>query len=147
MNAMDLISIFRNKMGRIIAIDYGHKRVGLAVSDEGRIIATSLTTVDANNIFEFLDDYLKKELVDEFVVGLAKQMDNTLSESSVYIEPFVEELTKKYPDKKIVRIDERFSSKIATQTILLSGAKKKQRRDKALIDTVSAVILLQSYMK
>ena len=133
-------------MGRILAIDYGHKRVGLAVSDNQRIIATALTTVKADMIFEFLDDYLKKEVVDEFVVGLAKQMDNTLSESSVYIEPFVEELAKKYPEKKIIRIDERFSSKIATQTILLSGAKKKQRRDKALVDTVSAVILLQSYM-
>ncbi len=133
-------------MGRILAIDYGHKRVGLAVSDNERIIATALTTVKADMIFEFLDDYLKKEVVDEFVVGLAKQMDNTLSESSVYIEPFVEALGKKYPEKKIIRIDERFSSKIATQTILLSGAKKKQRRDKALVDTVSAVILLQSYM-
>jgi len=133
-------------VGRIIAIDYGHKRVGLAVSDNERIIATALTTVSADKIFEFLDDYLKKEVVDEFVVGLAKQMDNTLSESSVYIEPFVEALGKKYPEKKIIRVDERFSSKIATQTILLSGAKKKQRRDKALVDTVSAVILLQSYM-
>lgn len=133
-------------MGRILAIDYGHKRVGLAVSDNERIIATALTTVKADQIFEFLDDYLKKEVVDEFVVGLAKQMDNTLSESSVYIEPFVEALGKKYPEKKIIRIDERFSSMIATQTILLSGAKKKQRRDKALVDTVSAVILLQSYM-
>jgi putative holliday junction resolvase len=134
-------------MGRIMAIDYGHKRVGLAVSDEERIIATALTTVEAKSIFEYLDAYLKKEVVDEFVVGLAKQMNNTLSESSVYIEPFVEALIKKYPDKKVVRIDERFSSKIATQTILLSGARKKQRRDKALVDTVSAVILLQSYMK
>ena len=130
-----------------MAIDYGHKRVGLAVSDEERIIATALTTVEAKSIFEYLDAYLKKEVVDEFVVGLAKQMNNTLSESSVYIEPFVEALIKKYPDKKVVRIDERFSSKIATQTILLSGARKKQRRDKALVDTVSAVILLQSYMK
>lgn len=134
-------------MGRIIAIDYGHRRVGLAVSDEGRLIATALTTVDAKNIFEYLDEYLKKEIVDEFVVGLAKQMDNTLSESSVYIEPFVEALIKRYPDKKVFRVDERFTSKIASQTILLSGAKKKQRRDKALVDTVSAVILLQSYMR
>lgn len=134
-------------MGRIIAIDYGKKRVGLAVSDEGRLIATALTTVDTKNIFEYLDEYLKKEIVDEFVVGLAKQMDNTLSESSVYIEPFVEALIKRYPDKKVFRVDERFTSKIASQTILLSGAKKKQRRDKALVDTVSAVILLQSYMR
>ena len=133
-------------MGRLMAIDYGSKRVGLAVSDTQRIIATSLTTVETKKIFEFLDDYLKKEEVDEFVVGLAKQMDNTLSESSVYIEPFVLELGKKYPDKKIVRIDERFTSKIASRAVLDSGAKKKQRRDKALVDTVSAVIILQSYM-
>lgn len=129
-----------------MAIDYGSKRVGLAVSDTQRIIATSLTTVETKKIFEFLDDYLKKEEVDEFIVGLAKQMDNTLSESSVYIEPFVLELGKKYPDKKIVRIDERFTSKIASRAILDSGAKKKQRRNKALVDTVSAVIILQSYM-
>lgn len=129
-----------------MAIDYGSKRVGLAVSDTQRIIATSLTTVETKKIFEFLDDYLKKEEVDEFIVGLAKQMDNTLSESSVYIEPFVLELGKKYPEKKIVRIDERFTSKIASRAILDSGAKKKQRRDKALVDTVSAVIILQSYM-
>ena len=133
-------------MGRLMAIDYGSKRVGLAVSDTQRIIATSLTTVETKKIFEFLDEYLKKEEVDEFVVGLAKQMDNTLSESSVYIEPFVLELGKKYPEKKIVRIDERFTSKIASRAILDSGAKKKQRRDKALVDTVSAVIILQSYM-
>lgn len=133
-------------MGRLMAIDYGRKRVGLAVSDTQRIIATSLTTIETKKIFEFLDDYLKKEEVDEFIVGLAKQMDNTLSESSVYIEPFVLELGKKYPDKKIVRIDERFTSKIASRAILDSGAKKKQRRDKALVDTVSAVIILQSYM-
>ncbi|MDD4067403.1 MAG: Holliday junction resolvase RuvX [Bacteroidales bacterium] len=133
-------------MGRLMAIDYGSKRVGLAVSDTQRIIATSLTTVETKKIFEFLDDYLKKEEVDEFIVGLAKQMNNTLSESSVYIEPFVLELGKKYPDKKIVRIDERFTSKIASRAILDSGAKKKQRRDKALVDTVSAVIILQSYM-
>lgn len=133
-------------MGRLMAIDYGSKRVGLAVSDTQRIIATSLTTVETKKIFEFLDDYLKKEEVDEFVVGLAKQMDNTLSESSVYIEPFVLELAKKYPDKKIVRIDERFTSKIASRAILDSGARKKQRQNKALVDTVSAVIILQSYM-
>ncbi len=129
-----------------MAIDYGSKRVGLAVSDTQRIIATSLTTVETKKIFEFLDDYLKKEEVDEFIVGLAKQMDNTLSESSVYIEPFVLELAKKYPDKKIVRIDERFTSKIASRAILDSGARKKQRQNKALVDTVSAVIILQSYM-
>ncbi len=129
-----------------MAIDYGAKRVGLAVSDTQRIIATALTTVETDKLFDFLDEYLKKEEVDEFIVGLAKQMNNTLSESSVYIEPFVLELEKKYPDKKIVRIDERFTSKIASKAILDSGAKKKQRQNKGLVDKVSAVILLQTYM-
>lgn len=133
-------------MGRLMAIDYGAKRVGLAVSDTQRIIATALTTVETDKLFDFLDEYLKKEEVDEFIVGLAKQMNNTLSESSVYIEPFVLELEKKYPDKKIVRIDERFTSKIASKAILDSGAKKKQRQNKGLVDKVSAVILLQTYM-
>lgn len=133
-------------MGRILAIDYGKKRVGLAVSDRDRIIATALGTVSADTIFDFLDDYLIKEEVDEFVVGLAKQMNNSFSESSVYIEPFVEALAKRYPDKKIIRIDERFTSKMASQTILLSGIGKKKRRNKALVDTISAVIILQSYM-
>lgn len=133
-------------MGRVLAIDYGKIRTGLAVSDIQRIIASPLQTVDTKNLFAFLDDYLKREEVDEFVVGLAKQMDNTPSESSVYIEPFVQELSLRYPQKKINRIDERFTSKIATQSILSAGANKKQRRDKRLVDLVSAVIILQDFL-
>ncbi|MDY0053244.1 MAG: Holliday junction resolvase RuvX [Bacteroidales bacterium] len=133
-------------MGRVLAIDYGKIRTGLAVSDIQRIIASPLQTVDTKNLFAFLDEYLKREEVDEFVVGLAKQMDNTPSESSIYIEPFVQELSLRYPQKKINRIDERFTSKIATQSILSAGANKKQRRDKRLVDLVSAVIILQDFL-
>lgn len=133
-------------MGRVLAIDYGKIRSGLAVSDIQRIIASPLKTIDTKDIFTFLDDYLSREIVDEFVVGLAKQMDNSPSESSIYIEPFVEVLSKRYPEKKINRIDERFTSKIATQTIRMGGGNKKQRRDKRLIDLVSAVIILQDYL-
>lgn len=133
-------------MGRVLAIDYGKIRTGLAISDIQRIIASPLQTVDTKNLFAFLDEYLKREKVDEFVVGLAKQMDNTPSESSVYIEPFVQELSLRYPQKKINRIDERFTSKIATQSILSAGANKKQRRDKRLVDLVSAVIILQDFL-
>lgn len=133
-------------MGRVLAIDYGKIRTGLAVSDIQRIIASPLQTVDTKNLFAFLDEYLKREEVDEFVVGLAKQMDNTPSESSVYIEPFVQELSLRFPQKKINRIDERFTSKIATQSILSAGANKKQRRDKRLVDLVSAVIILQDFL-
>src|SRR5690554_5930883 len=133
-------------MGRVLAIDYGKIRTSLAVSDIQRIIASPLQTVDTKNLFAFLDEYLKREEVDEFVVGLAKQMDNTPSESSVYIEPFVQELSLRYPQKKINRIDERFTSKIATQSILSAGANKKQRRDKRLVDLVSAVIILQDFL-
>lgn len=133
-------------MGRVLAIDYGKIRTGLAISDIQRIIASPLQTVNTKNLFAFLDEYLKREEVDEFVVGLAKQMDNTPSESSVYIEPFVQELSLRYPQKKINRIDERFTSKIATQSILSAGANKKQRRDKRLVDLVSAVIILQDFL-
>ncbi|MDD2287457.1 MAG: Holliday junction resolvase RuvX [Bacteroidales bacterium] len=133
-------------MGRVLAIDYGKIRTGLAISDIQRIIASPLQTVDTKNLFAFLDEYLNREEVDEFVVGLAKQMDNTPSESSVYIEPFVQELSLRYPQKKINRIDERFTSKIATQSILSAGANKKQRRDKRLVDLVSAVIILQDFL-
>ena len=133
-------------MGRILAIDYGQKRVGLAVTDEMKIIATALTTVHVKDIFNFLKDYLSKENVETIVVGEPKDMKNRASDSSRFIEPFVKKLKKTFPDVKIERFDERFTSLMAQQTILESGAKKKKRRDKALVDTVSATIILQSYM-
>ena len=134
-------------MGRIMAIDYGRKRTGLAVTDELRLIATALTTVETPKLMEYLSDYVVREKVDCFVVGEAKRMDNTPSESARYIEPFVVKLKEKYPQIPVERVDERFTSKMAFQAMIDGGLKKKQRQNKALIDTVSAVIILQSYMQ
>lgn len=133
-------------MGRIMAIDYGKKRTGLAVTDPERIIATGHTTVETPKLMQFMADYFAKETVDTIVVGEPKQMDNTPSESARYIEPFLGELAKKFPDKEICRADERFTSKIAFQAMIDGGLKKKQRQNKALIDTISATLILQSYM-
>lgn len=134
-------------MGRILAIDYGQKRVGIAVTDDLQIIANGLCTVASKNIFDFLATYLSKEKVDIFVVGQAKRLDNTLSPASTYIEPFVKKLSNLYPAIPIVRIDERYTSKIAFQTMIDAGISKKARQNKALVDTISATILLQSYME
>ena len=134
-------------MARIVAIDYGQKRVGLAVTDELQMIATGLTTVHSKDIFAFLKDYVSKENVECFVIGEPKQMNNTKSESAQFIEPFVKKMKKEFPEIKIDRFDERFTSKMASQAILDAGLKKKDRQNKALIDTVSATIILQSYMQ
>ncbi|PKO97973.1 MAG: Holliday junction resolvase RuvX [Bacteroidetes bacterium HGW-Bacteroidetes-9] len=134
-------------MGRILAIDYGQKRVGLAVTDEGQIIASPLTTVHSKDIISFLKDYLSKEKVELFVIGEPKQMNNTASESVRFIEPFVRLLVKEFPEIPVERVDERFTSMIAKRAILDMGAKKKDRQNKALIDTVSAAIILQSYLE
>lgn len=134
-------------MGRIIAIDYGQKRTGIACTDELQLIATGLTTVATNDIFSFLTDYLKKEHVEVFVVGEAKQLNNRPAESAKFIEPFVKKLQKTFPEIPVERVDERFTSKMAFQTMLDSGLKKKQRQDKALIDTISATLILQTYLQ
>lgn len=134
-------------MGRILAIDYGQKRVGIAVTDPGKIIANSLTTVHSKDIFTFLKDYVNKEEVDGFVVGEARQMDNSVSESSEFIEPFVKKLRKTFPEKPVERMDERFTSKMALDTMIQGGTKKKERQDKGRIDAISATIILQSYME
>lgn len=134
-------------MARILAIDYGQKRVGLAVTDEGQIIATPLTTVHSKDVIHYLKDYLSREPVELFVVGEPRQMNNEPSESVKFTEPFVRLLAKTFPDVKIVRIDERFTSKMAQRTILEAGARKKERQRKDLVDMVSAVIILQSYME
>lgn len=133
-------------MGRILAIDYGIKRTGIAVTDPDRIIATGLTTVATPSLLQFLQDYCAKETVDIFLVGEAKHLDNTPSESMRYIEPFVQKLAQTFPDKKIARIDERFTSKMAFQAMIDGGLKKKQRQNKGMIDQVSATIMLQNYM-
>ena len=133
-------------MGRILAIDYGRKRVGLAVTDELQIIATALNTVSAHEIFAYLKIYTQQEKVDCIVVGEPKQMNYEPSESTKYIEPFVGKLKIEFPDIKIERHDERFTSKMAQHTILEAGLKKKDRQNKSLVDSVSATIILQSYM-
>ncbi len=133
-------------MSRILALDYGEKRIGIAVTDEMQIIASGLTTVPTAEIFEFLEDYLKKEKVELFLIGEPKQMNNTASESEKLILPFISKLTKRFNHIPIKREDERFTSKMAFQTMIDSGLKKKQRQNKALIDEISATIILQSYL-
>ncbi|WP_179334357.1 Holliday junction resolvase RuvX [Winogradskyella costae] len=133
-------------MGRILAIDYGTKRTGLAVTDEMQIIASGLTTVDTKKLIEYLVHYVSTENVEKIVVGLPKQMDNTASESEVYIQKFLKELSKSIPQITVDRIDERFTSKMAFQTMIDSGLKKKQRQNKALVDEISATLILQSYL-
>lgn len=134
-------------MGRILAIDYGRKRVGIAVTDPLQIIANSLTTVHSKDIWDFLSDYLKKEDVECIVVGYPKQMNNQASEAVRFINPFLKKLTKTYPDMDVKLVDERFTSKMAHQTMIDAGLKKKDRQNKALVDTISATIILQSYLE
>ena len=133
-------------MARILAIDYGKKRTGIAVTDELQIIASGLTTVPTDELLEFLESYLAKEKVELFLVGEPKQMDSSASESEILIKPFIEKLKNKFPTIAIERVDERFTSKMAFQTMIDSGLKKKQRQNKALIDEISATIILQSYL-
>ena len=133
-------------MGRILAIDYGKKRTGIAVTDELQIIASGLTTVNTKDLFTFISDYLKTENVERFIVGEPKQMDYSASESEALIIPFIAKLKEKYPAIPIERVDERFTSKMAFQTMIDSGFSKKKRKDKALLDEISATIILQTYM-
>lgn len=133
-------------MGRILAIDYGSKRVGVAVTDSLRLIATGLTTIHSKDVIEFLENYFKKEVVDIVVVGEPKTLQNTRSDSARFIDPFVTHLKKKFPDKQIERYDERFTSSMAHQTMLAGGLKKKDRKDKETVDMISAIIILQDYM-
>ena len=134
-------------MGRILSIDYGKKRIGLAVTDELKLIANGLITITIDEIFPFLKMYCQKENVELFLVGEPKQMDYTDSSASKYIEPFVKKLQKEFPNIPIKRADERFTSKMAFQTMIDAGLNKKKRQNKALIDTISATIMLQSYLE
>lgn len=130
-----------------MAVDYGRKRVGLAVTDPARIIANGLTTVPSGEVVDFIVDYVGKENVELIVVGLPKQMDNTPSESMRYIEPFVNRLRKLLPSMPIEFYDERFTSVLAHKAMLEGGLKRKDRQNKALVDEISATIILQSYME
>lgn len=133
-------------MGRIVALDYGKVRTGIAVTDEMQIIASGLTTVDTKELLNFLRKYVLDEKVDKFVIGEPKQMNNLPSESEELIKPFLRTLEGVFPKIPVERQDERFTSKMAFQTMIDSGLNKKQRRDKALVDEISATIILQAYL-
>ncbi len=133
-------------MGRILAIDFGKKRTGIAVTDELQIIASGLTTVSTEELISFLKNYISKEKVELFLVGKPKQMDYSDSESEALIIPFLEKLSKEIPQIPVQRVDERFTSKMAFQTMIDGGLKKNQRKNKALVDEISATIILQSYL-
>ncbi len=133
-------------MPRILAIDYGIKRTGIAVTDELQIIASGLTTIPSETVLSFLKDYFSKEDVLKVIIGEPKQMNGLPSESMPIIEKFIAEFVKTFPDMKLERVDERFTSKMAFQTMIDSGLKKKQRQNKALIDEIAATILLQDYL-
>jgi putative holliday junction resolvase len=133
-------------MGRILAIDYGLKRTGIAVTDVLRIIATPLETVETEKLLTFLQSYLKKELVDEFVVGMPKTLKNEDSQIAPAVRVFVEKLKETFPDKSVSLMDERFTSSIAQRALIDGGMKKKDRQVKGNVDKVSATIILQDFM-
>jgi putative Holliday junction resolvase len=134
-------------LGRILAIDYGRKRVGVAVTDPLQMIANGLTTIHSKDIWIFLAEYFEKEEVDCVVVGYPKQMNNQASEAVRFINPFLRRFTKLYPEMEVKLVDERFTSKIAHQTMIDAGLGRKARQNKALVDTISATIILQSYLE
>lgn len=134
-------------MGRLLAIDYGTKRTGLAVSDPMKIIATGLTTVLTRDLFQYLKDYFNKEKVDEVIIGIPKKMNNESSENMKNVKIFISKFINLFPDTPIIGYDERFTSSIAHQAMIDGGLKKKDRQDKALVDEISATIILQDYME
>ena len=134
-------------MGRILTVDYGKKRTGLAVTDELQIIAGGLTTVETTGLFDYILAYVKRENVERIVVGLPKTMNNEYSENMVRIEPFVNRLRKLLPDVPVEYYDERFTSQLAQRAMIDAGLGKKARRNKALVDEISATIILQSYLE
>ena len=134
-------------MGRILAIDYGTRRTGIAVSDPLRIIAGALTTVETRQLEKFLADYFSKNDVDTIVLGKPVQMNGSPSETMRYIEPLAARLRRTYPDKDVVLYGERFTSVLAHRTMIESGMGRMARRDKAVVDRISAAIILQSYME
>ncbi len=134
-------------MGRILAIDYGLKRTGIAVTDTLQLIANGMDTIPTAGLFEFLSGYFVREPVDLLVIGYPLQMNNQPSEIVPHIDKFILKFSKTFPDKTLVKFDERFTSKMAFQAMIDAGATRQQRRNKALIDKVSATIILQSYLE
>jgi len=133
--------------GRVLSVDYGKKRVGLAVTDPLQMIATRLETVSSSDIWKFLDDYFQRETVILVLVGYPLQMNNEPSEAVKYISPFLGKFSKKYPGMPFELVDERFTSKLAMRAMIDGGVKKKDRQIKSLVDGVSATIILQSYLE
>lgn len=134
-------------MPRILCIDYGLKRTGIAVTDPLKIIATGLTTVESKQLITFLKDYFSREQVELIVIGEPKNWDNTDTHATPLVEKVIKDLEKKFPDKPIKKIDERYTSKMAKQAMIEMGMKKKQRRNKALVDEIAATIMLQEYLR
>ena len=134
-------------MTRLLALDYGTKRVGIAVTDELQLIASGLCTVRTHDCMDFLIEYLSKESVSTIVMGMPKNLRNQNTDATPYVKGFAKQIRKQFPEMKVELIDERFTSKIAFQSMLDSGLKKKARQDKTLVDEVSATLILQSYME
>ena len=133
-------------MARILALDYGVKRTGIAVTDDFQIIASGLATISTKELIPYLENYFKTEKVELVLVGEPKQMDNTASNNEVPIQEFLKKFQEKFPTMEMKRVDERFTSKMAVRTMIDSGLKKKKRQNKALLDEISATIILQSYL-
>jgi RNAse H-fold protein YqgF len=133
-------------MGRILGIDYGNKRVGLAVTDPLQIFASPLNTISAHDIDNFIADYMASEQVDAFVIGYPVKLNNEPSESVKYIDPFIRKLKKRFPGVPVHLVDERFTSQMAFRTMIDGGLKKKERQNKSIIDMISASIILQSFL-
>ena len=134
-------------MPRIVAIDYGLKRTGLAVTDPLKIIATGLTTVDSKELIPFLKNYFSKEEVELIIIGEPKNLDDTDTHATPFVEKIIKELQKKFPALPVKKVDERFTSKMASRAMIEMGLKKKQRQNKALIDEIAATIMLQEYLR
>lgn len=134
-------------MSRLLGFDYGQKRVGIAATDTGQMIASGITTVGSHEVFTFLKHYVQNEDVSGFVVGFPTQMDNSPSEAAEYVSAFIRGLKRTFPHIPVFEVDERFTSKMAFQTMIDGGLKKKARQNKALVDSISAAIILQSYLE
>lgn len=134
-------------MARLLALDYGTKRVGIAITDELQMIASGLCTVRAHDCMDFLKDYLSKESVSAIVMGLPKDLNNQKTDATPYVKGFAKQLRKQFPELEVHYVDERFTSKMAFQSMIDGGLNKKLRQNKALVDEVSATLILQSFME
>ncbi len=134
-------------MGRILAIDFGRKRTGIAVTDPLKIVANGLATIPTHTLMDFIQDYIKREDVERIVVGLPKRLDNTPSESMKWLDPFLNRLRKVLPDMPVTLYDERFTSTLAHKAMIDGGMKKSDRRNKAVVDTIAASIILNDYLQ